>query len=200
MAADYLAAHPDAGWVYGVPVPVDTAGNPFPYRDDPEPWDYKRLLAINFITQPAVFLRREVFETAGPLDEALYYTMDYEYWLRIGRQFPGHYVPQIRAVVTYNRQTKSATGGIPRLIEMEAVVRKHGGTQMPLSNQYEWVSASLLACITSIGRGRLGEAWHHFKGIFRFPRRIPRALLKLIVVGILPLKWEARLRQLLLRD
>jgi glycosyltransferase involved in cell wall biosynthesis len=199
QAADYFAANPQAGWVYGKPIPVDTAGDPFPYHDEPEPWDYDRLLAVNFITQPTVFIRRNVFETVGPLDESLHYIFDYEYWLRIGRQFPGHFVPGIKAVVTYNRQTKSATGGILKLNELEAVIRKYGGSDLPLSGQYEWVGASLLAFATSIRKGRWRKAWSHLKGVFRYPRRVPRGILKLCVTFFIPLTWETRLRQMLLR-
>jgi hypothetical protein len=33
--------------------------------------------------QPSVFWTRDLWKSAGPLDEALYFVMDYEYWLRL---------------------------------------------------------------------------------------------------------------------
>jgi hypothetical protein len=200
IAADYFDAHPEAGWAYGESIPVKTAGDPFPIRNDPEVWNNERLLAVNFITQPTAFLRRHVIEAIGPLDESLNYFMDYAYWLRIGQQFPGHFVPQIKVTVTYNRETKSSTGGIPRLKELEAIVHNYGGSGLPLSGQYEWVGASLLACAASIRKGHWSAAWSYLKGVFRFPRRVPRGTLKLCLALLIPLSWETKLRQILLRN
>jgi len=53
-----------------------------------EDWDYERLKEICFICQPALFLRRNVTEWAGFLDDSLRYCMDYEYWLRLGESVP----------------------------------------------------------------------------------------------------------------
>jgi glycosyltransferase involved in cell wall biosynthesis len=38
--------------------------------------------------QPAVFIRRCVFETVGPLRADLHYLLDFEYWLRISLRYP----------------------------------------------------------------------------------------------------------------
>ena len=45
-----------------------------------------RLRKGNFLLQPAVFLRRSVFEKFGDLDDSLRFCMDHEYWLRISRK------------------------------------------------------------------------------------------------------------------
>ena len=50
-----------------------------------EPWNYRRLLEVCYLCQPAVFWRREVMERHGVFDDSLHWAMDYEYWLRIGR-------------------------------------------------------------------------------------------------------------------
>jgi glycosyltransferase involved in cell wall biosynthesis len=51
-------------------------------------YKYSRLLMLNFISQPATFWGKKVFEKVGLLDKNLHYTMDYDLWLRIGkRQF-----------------------------------------------------------------------------------------------------------------
>jgi glycosyltransferase involved in cell wall biosynthesis len=46
---------------------------------------YRSLLRENYVSQPAVFWRREFGHGLGPLDESLHYTMDYDLWLRMGR-------------------------------------------------------------------------------------------------------------------
>lgn len=49
-------------------------------------YSYFLLLTENFICQPAVFLRRELLGTFGYFSTDEHYVMDYEYWLRIGRE------------------------------------------------------------------------------------------------------------------
>jgi glycosyltransferase involved in cell wall biosynthesis len=91
-AAAAFAAHPNAGVVYGEGVWVDAAGRPlgdYPTRDfSPE------LLAEEcFICQPAAFLRREAFESAGGLDPRRPHTYDYDLWIRLARQWPFERIP-----------------------------------------------------------------------------------------------------------
>ena len=57
--------------------------------------------------QPAVFFRRKVYETAGPLREDLHYAMDYEYWWRVSEKFCFHHVPEVLAI--QHRQPESKT-------------------------------------------------------------------------------------------
>jgi len=45
---------------------------------------YRALLRENFISQPAVFWRRGFGNSVGALDESLHWTMDYDFWLRMG--------------------------------------------------------------------------------------------------------------------
>ena len=47
------------------------------------------LQCINYVSQPAVFLRRTAVEQAGPLQEDLKAAWDYEYFLRLWRQGGG---------------------------------------------------------------------------------------------------------------
>ncbi len=51
-----------------------------------QPFNFMKLVrsTINYIPQPAVFLRRKVLEQIGYLDESLHFVMDFDYWLRAG--------------------------------------------------------------------------------------------------------------------
>ena len=51
-----------------------------------------RLRKGNFLLQPAVFLRRAVFERFGALDASLKFCMDHEFWLRISEGTKWKYV------------------------------------------------------------------------------------------------------------
>lgn len=50
-----------------------------------EDFDYERLKDICYICQPSLFFRKELVEKYGYLDEKLQYCMDYDYWLRLGK-------------------------------------------------------------------------------------------------------------------
>lgn len=82
---DFFDSHPYVDVVYGNANHIDeNDGVIEPYYT--EDWDYERLKDICFICQPSVFFRRRIVEKAGLLDDKLQYCMDYEYWLRLGKQ------------------------------------------------------------------------------------------------------------------
>lgn len=83
-AVNYLRENPGVDVVYGMADYIDLEDRiigPYPT----EPWNFERLKEHCFICQPALFLRRHVVEKHGLLDTSLYYCMDYEYWLRLGK-------------------------------------------------------------------------------------------------------------------
>ena len=83
--AEYFSTHSDADIVYGNGNFIDEADRvmrPYPTKE----YDYELFRHECYICQPALFLRRGIFEEFGGLDEAFRFAMDYEYWLRIGRK------------------------------------------------------------------------------------------------------------------
>ena len=89
--AAHFKAHPDCLALYGRAHHLHADGS-IMEEYPTEPWDYERLLDTCFLCQPAVFWRREVVERFGVFDDALRYALDYEYWLRVGREVPFHYL------------------------------------------------------------------------------------------------------------
>jgi Glycosyltransferases involved in cell wall biogenesis len=85
--------HPDVDVVYGNADHIDVNDQ---YMEDyyTEQWNYERLKDICFLCQPAVFFRKSVVERYGVLNKELRYCMDYEYWLRIGKEKPFYYLDQ----------------------------------------------------------------------------------------------------------
>jgi len=82
-----LESHPETGVVYGDANWVDEQGRalaPYPVQ----PFDAALLSQECFISQPAAFIRREVFELAGRMDPKLQYAYDYDLWIRIARLYP----------------------------------------------------------------------------------------------------------------
>ena len=119
--------HPDVEILYGMADHIDEHDNCIePYYN--EPWNYERLKEICFICQPAVFFRRSVVERYGLLDEGLRYCMDYEYWLRIGRETPFYYLEQKLAGSRLYRETKTLGSAVAVHQEILAMLKKRVGT------------------------------------------------------------------------
>ncbi len=81
---DYFRRHPDVAVVYGHAALVNADGHILQMLWAP-PFHYRLLRLHNFIVQPAAFIRRSAL---GPslVDETFHYAMDYELWLRLGRE------------------------------------------------------------------------------------------------------------------
>ncbi|MCC6804245.1 MAG: glycosyltransferase [Anaerolineae bacterium] len=199
-AVRYLDAHPEAMWLYGSARSIDENGKPFPYRNYRDDWDYRSLVELGcFINQPAVFLRREIVEEFGYIDESLHYGMDYEYWLRIGRKYPAHYVPAVSVQVIRASTTKTESGGVPRLREYEAITRQYGATDLPTGLHHEWGWVYAEELFQRVRRGEWRVAAGDFRHIWRYPSTLPRSFVKLFIRKFVPRHVETRLRQLLIR-
>jgi glycosyltransferase involved in cell wall biosynthesis len=70
-------------------------------------YSYRALLRENPISQPAVFWRRDFGRRVGPLDESLHYAMDYDLWLRMGRDADPLFVDRVLAQFRLHEASKS---------------------------------------------------------------------------------------------
>lgn len=75
-----------------------------------QPFDFKQLVsyAINYIPQPATFMRRRLLDSVGYLDENLHYTMDFDCWLRAGIGCKFAYLPARLAMLRVHEEAKSS--------------------------------------------------------------------------------------------
>ena len=83
-AVEVMQANPNLGMVYGDAITIDEIGNPLNRLSFPD-WTLVDLMAFRVICQPAVFMRREILEQVGFVDESYHYMLDHQLWLRIGR-------------------------------------------------------------------------------------------------------------------
>jgi hypothetical protein len=86
---------------------------------------------VNFLLQPATLFRRDAYLAVGGLDPALRYVMDYDLWIRLGSRCPVRFLPRLLAQARVYGETKTETGGLPRLEEMERMIRRNGGPGLP---------------------------------------------------------------------
>lgn len=113
--ARYFAEHPGCRWVYGKCRIVDEADREIRsyitwYKNLLlSRYSFAKLLAENFISQPAVFWRRQLLDEVGYLNEQEHFCMDYEYWLRIGSRYPAGVIEAYLANFRYHRASKSGS-------------------------------------------------------------------------------------------
>ena len=131
-AAAHFQSNPGCLVLYGRSNHLHADGSvmePYPT----EPWDYDRLLDTCFLCQPATFWRREVIERFGVFDDALRYTMDYEYWLRVGRVVPFDYLDTYcLAGSRLHADTKTLSQRVPVHLEMVGVVKRYASRPGPI--------------------------------------------------------------------
>ena len=158
----FFADHPEVKILYGRANHIDAEDGviePYPTRE----WDYQALLDDCFICQPAVFFRREIIERYGLFNESLDFCMDYEYWLRVGRQEPLYYYPVLLAGSRLYDENK--TLGCRRQVREEIltmVSEKLGRLSL------RWLTI-LGICITEetgIGRKRLVDKVRFARALF----------------------------------
>lgn len=93
---------------------------------------YNLLFLINFICQPATFLRKEVFEELGLFDEKLHFTMDYDYWLRVWKKYDLSYIDEYLASFRVHQRSKSVTSPDRQFLNEYKVVKRYANSQILL--------------------------------------------------------------------
>jgi glycosyltransferase involved in cell wall biosynthesis len=106
--------HPGVDFIYGDFHAIDEDGAILS-RVKTIPFDPNILLYdANFISQPASFYRRRLFDLIGLFDDSLQYLMDYEFFLRAARRKVGfRLVRQYLSAIRYHGECKTLTGGEP---------------------------------------------------------------------------------------
>ena len=135
--------------VYGDALSVDVDLRP---RGQKKVQDYSlsTMLLGRCMAQPAVFISADLFADIGPLDESLWYALDFEYFLRAWLQPEATsfcHVPQVLAYSRTHPATKCATGGRCHVQENINVLRNmwHGRMQAcHLSREWRGVFARAL--------------------------------------------------------
>lgn len=101
--------NPRVDFVFGDHVAIDLEGQEV-YRERLGLTDARALLVYldRTLFQEATFWRRHVYEACGPIDEDLYFSMDYAWFLRVAHRFQGQYVPEYLGSVRVHAGQKTA--------------------------------------------------------------------------------------------
>ncbi len=134
----FFAAHPQAAWLTGKCHTVDAQGREMRrgitlYKNF---WlllhSYRALFVLNYISQPATFWRKEVFDEVGDLSEGLMYTLEYDYWLRIGLKYRLWVLPRYLAQFRIHQTSKSGTTAHLQFEEQYKVAQSYRPGALPL--------------------------------------------------------------------
>lgn len=118
--------HPEAAMVYGRALIVDREGRllrPYPTFA----FSRRDLARKCYVCQPSVFLRRHAIERAGFLNEHLDICIDYEWWLRLGRDHELVFCDHVLAVSRQYESTKTSSRRLRALVEAGYLMRLYFG-------------------------------------------------------------------------
>ena len=154
----HFAEHPQHAFVYGNALALNREGKSYGVRSHVKQADLDMLLnESDYIVQPAAFWRRSLWTTLGELDEDLFYTLDYEYWMRAAKVYRLYHIPVCLAAERMYGDAKTFKGSIQRLVEIEQVALRHGGDGMPRRFQPEARATYLAEGIHLCLQGRFRE-------------------------------------------
>jgi len=118
--------NPQIDMIYGNCNFIDYRGNILRHKKSIK-YNYDKLMIKNIIWQPTVFLRRRVIEKIGLFDENLNFAMDYEYWLRVAREFTIVNVDKDIARYRWHENSKTISSEKRHLKEAYSLLKKNGG-------------------------------------------------------------------------
>jgi len=106
QAVAALESKPDWGLVYGNVLAVNETGEKINLLEY-QPYQLEDLMQFQIIGQPAVFMRREVYEQAGGISGSYHYLLDHHLWLRMAALAPMAYIPQTWAAARFHQAAKN---------------------------------------------------------------------------------------------
>ncbi|MFZ5366042.1 MAG: glycosyltransferase family 2 protein [Patescibacteria group bacterium] len=130
LVADFFVKNPKVMWVFGkcriidendreVRKAITTYKNFWLKR-----YNYKTLLILDYISQPAVFWRRRAYEEIGEFDIKEFWELDYDYWLRLGKKYKPGFIDKYLANFRVHKKAKTSIG-IKHFLEEVEVAKKY---------------------------------------------------------------------------
>ncbi len=143
--ARLVVAHPQAYWITGRCRFIDSCGVEIRrlaklYKYFWLLWgNYTVLTVLDYVSQPATFWRRKVFQRVGYFDENLHYAMDYDFSLRVGKVFKmwriNHCIASYR--IHSSSKTFSSADRINDQFDEDLEIARKNGTSPALVNLHK---------------------------------------------------------------
>lgn len=96
-------------------------------------YSYAKLLSENFISQMTVFRKKNVMDRVGLLDPNEHLCMDYEYWMRLGREGDPLYIDEYIANFRFYRTSKSGSMYPKQFADELRIAKVYAGGKYPMS-------------------------------------------------------------------
>jgi len=114
-------------------------------------YSYNKLLAMDFIPQPAVFWRGELIDEIGSFDANEHLVMDYEYWLRSGARYNPGFIDEYLASWRVHPHSKSTMNFSKQAMEGLNVAKKYAGSKGFIIPIQYLVSLSIILVYSVLG-------------------------------------------------
>jgi len=133
--ADFFDKSPNVMWVYGKCKIMDENGleirRPITwYRNFwQRRYSYNKLLIMDFISQPAVFWRKDLINEIGLFDVNEHLAMDYEYWLRAASKHNPGFIDDYLARFRVHPDSKSSVSFASQARQALSIARKYANSE-----------------------------------------------------------------------
>jgi glycosyltransferase involved in cell wall biosynthesis len=123
----------------------------------------ERLCVQNFIAAPSPVIRRDAWLSCGGLDENLWYTADWDLWLKLAASAPAYYHDDVTIGFRIHAAALTTTGSRDAAafrLQMETVLHRHLARIGPTAKRVGRVaraSSNVNAALAAASLGNLGE-------------------------------------------
>ena len=133
----------------------------------------ERLLVQNFVAAPAPVFRRDAWRTCGGLDDSLWYTADWDMWLKLAACGPVHYHDSLTVGFRIHGGALTVTGSHDAADfaqQMQIVLDRHLrqiGARSKVVERAARASIAVNAALASASAGRPAHLWRAAFGVMR---------------------------------
>lgn len=160
---------------------------PLPEGDVPPALFIERLLIQNFIAMPSPVFRREVVIRSGGLDEELWYTADWDLWLRLGSMGPVRFIAKTLSAFRIHLESQTLARKLRSNeweVQLNTVLDRHIADRAfatKLSSSTQKVARLSIAVNSALAAASRGDRV-----------KVPSVVFKLLALG--PKGWRVYLR------
>jgi len=118
-AVNYISINSNVDWVFGDCLVIDE-NDQILFRQTSQKFDLKKLITEKqYIFQPTVFFNERILKEIGFIDERLHFTMDYDFFIRLGLSYQSRYIPHVMASRRIHSDAKTVKADVA--FEEEAI-------------------------------------------------------------------------------
>jgi len=125
QVADAFANSESPMLVYGMCLMFDAGRGWSELRQPVSPFDRALFRTTMFLDQASSFWTRDLWLKVGPLDEALHYAFDWDWFIRAAERGSFKYVPLLTSAYRIHRNHKTGSGGGVRRQEIRQIVDRY---------------------------------------------------------------------------